>query len=395
MPAIDLELGGSTFRLTVNNLDITKKSGQENLERMSRQLAKGKNDATLLAFRRKYANFETFCKSLQKSLITAGASTQIFLDGLANALIVRSRQVFLAELPTTRPTPHSLLAAIDKTKKYAPSAMIVSALGLKVSSDYRMIPLVNGDLPGSESHLPMGNLNWGDECDEFVKKMPTCSFACLGRLVGGFNKAITQLDKGTLSIVDFTVDDWVNYTLEEGKIVDKSGVGALPPNYGFTAMTNGWHRSGFVLFHNEIDGKHYLLGQDEGTYFGVELPKPAKTIEEAVQSLVPEEVRGSKYQRQGEWFIVPVKENDVPPRHEWAVQFEATSYDRCVFLPLESPDSNRHYVCADEGVIAKDGRVYACCGELQHEEHKAVPWNGWATFYKSTAVRSVSQGGVD
>jgi hypothetical protein len=64
-------------------------------------------------------------------------------------------------------------------------------------------------------------------------------------------------------------------------------------------------------------GRRYFLSSTESfdkvkskfrwsaSYFLVELPKPVKTISQAYQSLIPNEVKNLPYVRQGEWFFTP------------------------------------------------------------------------------------------
>lgn len=168
----------------------------------------------------------------------------------------------------------------------------------------------------------------------------------------------------------------------------------IPPQPGFTLMFRQgkayWHRSGSCLF--TANGKYFLIGQDEETYFGVELPEKANSIDEAYKVLTPKELlKRADWQRQGEWYIVPVKAEDVSNKNTSFVFLNKITE---IGLPIDDPDSNIHKVVAEEIRIIGN-QLYAFCGFVSHDEHAEVNWNGWATFIKNRAVRSVSVEGVD
>jgi hypothetical protein len=62
-----------------------------------------------------------------------------------------------------------------------------------------------------------------------------------------------------------------------------------------------------VLFHQE---QYYLLVEERwGQYSLSQLPRKAKTVKKASVSLIPEKIRDSDYQQQGEWLFVEIKNN--------------------------------------------------------------------------------------
>ena len=64
-------------------------------------------------------------------------------------------------------------------------------------------------------------------------------------------------------------------------------------------------------------GKRYFLsGMDSDRYFISELPYAVKTCAEAYDALVPAEVRGKDYVRQGEWFAIPAE--TIPASLLWS-----------------------------------------------------------------------------
>lgn len=220
-------------------------------------------------------------------------------------------------------------------------------------------------------------------------KMPIVSFQCLEQFYPDSIFAIKEIANGRLVLLDYTPDEAFDLTKDEKKLVQKNP--KLPaPKLGFTRVGDRWHRSGTCLFHDKKKDRYLLLGQDEGTYFGCELPKKCKTIDEAFKALTPKEVIGKYYQRQGEWFIVPVLEKAVP-----SIQQCVFLFDDDGILPKDDKESNNHYVHTSDGRVNSKGQVYAYGGEMAHEEHASVYWEKWVTFYKNTALRSVSQQGVD
>lgn len=159
-----------------------------------------------------------------------------------------------------------------------------------------------------------------------------------------------------------------------------------------------WHRPASVLF--SFKNEHWLMSIDEESYFGVVLAEEVDNIPGAFLSLIPKEIRDQNPARQGEWFIVPVNEKIVPRPSQCLF----TGVDNSISLPVEHDDSNRHVVRGDFRVT-KDGQLYATHFALTHYEadsdmetyeHVEKSFNdGWYTFVRNTALRSVSAGGVD
>lgn len=232
---------------------------------------------------------------------------------------------------------------------------------------------------------------------DFISKLgylnqPLTSFNCLARFYGNdqFNNvAITRLESGKLKVIDFTPDKTIPLTNQElKKHQEKKKL--TPPERGFSIVGKNWHRSGAVLFHDKEKNLCILQGQDEGTYFGVELPKFVKTVQEAFDVLVPEEIAGKEYVRQGEWFMVPVKKSEVPKIDDCAA-----CHNQFMYLPLEDSTSNKHTISSCDIRVAKNGLIYADYPIVSHNEHESITAKGWNTFYKNTALRSFSQEGVD
>lgn len=147
--------------------------------------------------------------------------------------------------------------------------------------------------------------------------------------------------------------------------------------------------------------KHYIFGQDEGSYFGCELPRKASNIKDAFLALTPKEVLGKKYDRQGEWFIIEVPESDIPNLKDRFFEFgneKTGSYNANYgYLPIENEESNFHILNnIDHGIISKNGQIYVKGGCIVHSQHETINFgNKWHTFYCNNAIRSVSVEGVD
>lgn len=225
--------------------------------------------------------------------------------------------------------------------------------------------------------------------DNYAGGFVAISFGCIEQL-GLKLKDIEYVDGCGEEIIPYKGDK----DLAKNHINDRAKHPLRAPKRGFTLIDRldsdygesvyVWHKSGHHVLSS--NGKYYLLGQDEGQYFGVELPKKVKSLEEAFRSLVP--VGAEKAQRQGEWFIVPCQK----PKD--CVSFEALIYGNCLALPKDDPDGNNHCLACTEFAV-KDNIVYAYDGSLTHDQHEQRSFSGWVKFLKNLAVRSVSVDGVD
>lgn len=237
------------------------------------------------------------------------------------------------------------------------------------------------------------------EMDEYIgdrKGKTSISLTCFAELTGIKGKNILKnIDNRNIKIIDATTDEEITkdkqFAKLKGKTLEKAKEIAISPRNGFTLIEKGksfcWHSSASCLF--TYNKKHFLVGQDEGTYFGVELPKKVNSIKDAFESLVPKEAKGKKYQRQGEWFVISVEEKDLPKNKQF-VELD----DMDLNLSIDDPGSNYHNVKAKKYLIGTDA-LYAYKGDMEHDEHKRIEFKGWVKFIKNTAVRSVSVGGVD
>jgi len=162
-----------------------------------------------------------------------------------------------------------------------------------------------------------------------------------------------------------------------------------------------WHSSPTVLFQH--NSRYYILGQDEGSYFGCELEGSPQTIEEAFEDLKPVQVRGKNgVLRQGEWFAVPEPKSAKHDMKNYynnpnVVAILDAEHDTGFVMPKESEDSNSHTLDGEQGVILKDGTILVNTFVMRHNDHADMKGlnNVWYKFYRNTAKASYSTQGVD
>lgn len=286
-------------------------------------------------------------------------------------------------------------------------------------------PMLDDDyLPGA---LLIGNellINADEEVSElefvgssYYEDMPCVSFNCLVNLVE--DKVITStsaredvLSKARIEIVAFSLAETrkITKTLQAALTAARKssnfrflawGAKQNPPAPGFSLVDGSpakWHKSATVLIRN---GKRtFLMGQDEGTYFGCILADNPSSIDAAYVSLMPKEARGVKgVLRQGEWFAIPVQnQKSVPDQFspETILWTDINNDDTALCFGIEDDDSNHHYF-RGEVIITKDGRYFARDFSIEHDEHAAMRGeNGvWYTFARNTAKASYSAERVD
>ena len=239
-----------------------------------------------------------------------------------------------------------------------------------------------------------------DAFNERENEYITCSFQTLAKFYNDNEKLLASaLGDGTLELVDYAPSDVIKLTSDEKKELRKKKPNLKPPKPGYTLVEDEWHRSGAVILVDKKREQCYLLGQDEGTYFGVELPTIVTSLDQGFKALMPEYVakHPQGVVRQGEWFMVPVDKDKVPSRLDAVLLFdEDDGLDSNIVLPRED-DGKRHVVSSSDGRVAKDGSVYALAPTMRHDDHRSIAGehNQWYTFMRNTAKRSYSVEGVD
>jgi hypothetical protein len=224
---------------------------------------------------------------------------------------------------------------------------------------------------------------------------PTISFQCLSRFYDGYPDTIfKKLSKGEITVVTFQPDQSLPYKASKAKAKSKSKRKLpKPPKPGFVRVGNKWHRSATVILYDLKTKKCFLMGQDGRAYFGCELPKVVETIEDAYDALMPDEVQSrSDYQRQGEWFAIPVDKKDVPDEKDCIACFNDSTWP-----PRDDPQGSRHYLRCHEGRIGRDGNIYCYNLSMEHEngDHDDLCMKGWCYLRRNHAIRSFSEQGVD
>jgi hypothetical protein len=338
------------------------------------------------------SQIEDFLRCLQPSAIKFN-DYQVF-PGREASLFVKGRLIRSYEASIEKLAGRCFEFIGPHLAKEIPSGVILTNVPEKTakSLSLRAMILMNGD--ESWNMGPSRSIVDNEELEGY--KFPVCSFQCLGQFYkGGEKAALKRLAEGELVLLDYTPEETIPLTKQELKHFNGNMRKLNPPDLGFSLVNYSWHKSGFVLFHDTKEMQCILMGQDEGTYFGVQLPEIVSSVSEALEILVPPEVRGKRYARQGEWFIVEVKDKDLPAIGDRVCNFFDSMGD--IVLPLDHEKSNRHRINCDEGFVGKDGRIYAMSPSLEHDEHKKVEFDclpgTYCTFYKNTAVRSFSQEG--
>lgn len=301
-----------------------------------------------------------------------------------------------------------------KTAKVEPEKIIgiqVDAKHNKFNKDFPYIYLLNGDEMDGDNGVEVVGEAARNREDHSSYGMPISSFILLSRLN---HKIVHEIDiadmktlkdvrSGVIRVVDYTTDHTLPLSTSEKNLLkmkkENQKESSVVKRRGYTLVNGQWHQSGYVLFYNSKKDETYLVGQDEGTYFGVILPQEARfvgTVYDALEALKPEEVRSAKeFQRQGEWFVLDQETRTLPTEEEsivFTTNYTDPNYD---FVLEKEKDGNPHHVCCADFIIGKDGYVYARHGCISHDEHEPLDFEGWVKILKNTAVTSYSQNGVD
>ena len=163
----------------------------------------------------------------------------------------------------------------------------------------------------------LGVIYNGDEANNFLVgasdfEAPTISFECLTRFFVKTDDApdcnklvevVKRLGKGTIEVVDYTPSTTIEFTtsekqqqkvyntyltkIKEGKVVKNKVSPLKPPERGFVAVCQSWHRTSSVLLYCYKENFTILMGVDEDSYFGCQLIDNPKTISDAYLSLIP------------------------------------------------------------------------------------------------------------
>lgn len=254
------------------------------------------------------------------------------------------------------------------------------------------------------------NYHLVEDCNTY--KFPTLSFACLSKFFNekdhdsrkNIDAIANLLVRGTFSLLDYSEEQTKKIDPEDLTLyrswVKKGEKGKCPINIpsGFSVVGSLYHKaSGVLLKDNRKNGKTMIFGVDEDQYFGCELPTNPTTLKQAFIDLIPKEIRNKQFLRQGEWFCVEISKKDFPQVSDFDMYYydEYDSSNTCdMFLPIDDPMSNAHHINANK-IGIKDKVIYAYNGTLNHGQHESLRLSNYYYFVKNTALRSVSQKGVD
>ena len=285
-------------------------------------------------------------------------------------------------------------------------------------TDRRMTPTLLGAItpqPLLVLNADEGQIDLNAESAQLLKVTLSLSFSCLSRFFHPMDtdsqpplaiqfRTARALGRGTLQVVDWTPDVTRKLSAND-QALRKHGRLPVAPAAGFTLVGSVWHQSASVLIHDtRKSGATYLLGQDEGTYFGCELATHPKTVKAAYTSLVPPAAK-RHVARQGEWFVTPVADKDVPAVQDCTFVIPTYLGNR-IGLPIENAHSAVHYAGAHSSsrevsipTRVVGARLYTQGVRLSHSDgdHTGIELPGarWYTYDRNTAVRSFSEEGVD
>jgi hypothetical protein len=132
----------------------------------------------------------------------------------------------------------------------------------------------------------------------------------------------------------------------------------LPSEYKQECMKyHGRIHEAFVI---EYKGDYYLSSKENGHPFIYKLPHSICDINEAFDYLMPDEVRGTKHYRQGEWFFVEIE----PPHTLFWKDAKGMYLQMLPNFQLPNPSSCYKPYTATRGCI-HNGEVYIS-GRVRH-----------------------------
>lgn len=142
------------------------------------------------------------------------------------------------------------------------------------------------------------------------------------------------------------------------------------------------HHAGGVYF--KYEDRYFVEITDERQLCMIEIPNGQDdwTVEQAVQSIVPDECVGKEYKRQGEWFFLPYP--DCP----YSIRHMRKHFMRLDCLPKKFQNSNPH--AGKDIYKADDGSIYAR-GIIKHPQHKSIKLRStWHKVFLNKEINSVT-----
>ncbi len=296
----------------------------------------------------------------------------------------------------------------------------------------RLMPIAYIDIDNGKCILNADTGDFENLCGiKQFQNYPQISFSCVAKL---FDKTLRDKDQinmlhvkkhihklNILQLVDYNCEQIKQLTDADRKLINRKKHNNIIAQAGYSLILREnryiFHQAPTVVFKIHIGNYRYILqnqleldkyisqqdlfiifGQDEGTYFvSAFIPDIQITsVADAFVALIPTEIRNRKdIRRQGEWFIVPVEEHEVP-----TIQ-ESMCLANNIKLPIVNKNSNFHsinsdsYDCQEIIISRENNKIYAKNAYLEHDEHATVEIKDWATFMHNTEVFSFSMHGVD
>jgi len=275
-----------------------------------------------------------------------------------------------------------------------PSAVLLKEYPVnKFNKKHKHVVILNGDAEeeGWDGAMEENSCKYPIAEDSGLEAMPTVSFRCLSELTGAHVEDVVKMLRSMeLTILAYIPDQRIDLRKSDKEHLKagKPEYKLKPPKQGFTLLSHCWHCSATVVLYNNKNDETYLIGQDEGTYFGCVLPERVTSVEDAYECLKPPEARKGNVLRQGEWFFVPVSRKNLPSEVGCDALFEES-----IIMPIDDENANRHYLFG-EGMV-HEGTIYCHDPRMEHDDHATVKPEGWYALHKNTALRSVSVDGVD
>jgi hypothetical protein len=188
--------------------------------------------------------------------------------------------------------------------------------------------------------------------------------------------------------------------------------------FGITVASSKWNENTERRPQHDVieyQGRYFLSGMDGQNYFLCQLPEPVKTVEEAIEHLIPNELRMNGWSddyktrtvklmagvvRQGEWFFRPISEPNFASASaelKKRIRAEYNQMEKDFTLPRDNADSHTHI--ATRGML-KNGIIYVT-GTVRHTEHQTLKLSTADApviyrAYRNRAVESYSvKGKVD
>lgn len=205
-------------------------------------------------------------------------------------------------------------------------------------------------------------------------------------------------------IIPFSALYAANISYNNFKLVDKSksriDTRTYKDNKGITHPVEEHRPQSAVITQ---DDRYFLSSMDNNGYFICELPHKCDAVNQAFNMLIPYQVKGKNYQRQGEWFVIESPELPI------TIFKSGKEYTQAQYNKLFYKSMYRNYVLphkdsgnphtATRGIYING--IHYISGQLRHPEHRMLKLSyadNPVIFqaYENTAIGSwAASGNVD